>query len=172
MRIYRDILGEFCRASPDTAAQIRDAMEQRDYALYTTVVHGVKSALRSIGAEEMGNCAANLEAAGNRGDTLVIEKDTERLLEGIGALTEGIGGVLARWSEGGKTREDAVLSKPMLEAIKTSLIEMDISTVNKLLMDGMDSVLNDGARSSLLEIEKDILLFEYANAIAKIDALL
>jgi CheY-like chemotaxis protein len=171
-RIYRDLLEEFCRSSSGLTIQIRKAMEQEDYVLYTTIVHGIKSALRIIGAEALGNCAASLEISGNRKDASTIRENTGMLLEGIDTLTKHIGDAFARDAAKVEERGSAVLSGSQLEAIKTALIDMDIATVNELLMECMGSALNDDARSKLLEIENDILLFEYESAIAKIDALL
>ncbi|GHU32352.1 hypothetical protein AGMMS50256_22320 [Betaproteobacteria bacterium] len=172
MRSYKDILMEFSMSAPGTIIQIQEAMEQKDYVLYTTVVHGIKSALRNIGAKMLGKCAEILETAGNDKNAEQIEKYTGTLLKALGDLSEQINAALAKNTIRVDAPESAGLSAPRLAAIKTALLEMDISTVNKLLMELMDSVTDDGDKHKLLKMENDILLFEYENAIKKIDDLL
>ncbi|GHU17885.1 hypothetical protein FACS189475_02440 [Betaproteobacteria bacterium] len=172
VRSYKDILMEFNMSAPDLIIQIREAMEQKDHVLYTTGVHGMKGALRIIGAKMLGKCVEILEAAGNNKDAERIEKYTETFLKAVVDLSKQIDAALAKNAAKPDAPEGAGLSALQLAAIRTALLDMDITTVNRLLVELSNSTTDDGAKHKLLEMENDILMFEYENAIKKIDDLL
>ena len=58
--------------------------------LFTTTVHGVKSALANIGERQLSDIALRLEQAGNNGDITVISKETPEFIITLGSLMEKI----------------------------------------------------------------------------------
>jgi signal transduction histidine kinase/CheY-like chemotaxis protein/HPt (histidine-containing phosphotransfer) domain-containing protein len=169
-RNYEGILMEFCISTPGLIGQAREAIGQQDYYLYTTIVHGIKSALRVIGAKMLGKCAEILEAAGNSKDADQIEKYSETFLKAVSDLSEQINNSLTMNAATAKAfGSGAGLNASQLMAIKTALLDMDNSSVNKLLVELVNSTTSHDEKHKLLEIENDILLFEYESAIKKID---
>jgi CheY-like chemotaxis protein len=58
-----------------------------DIALYTTTVHGLKSALANIAETKLSDMAFNLEKAGSRGETDVILRDTPIFIDALKEIT-------------------------------------------------------------------------------------
>ena len=80
-KLFLDILKDYYTAIPKKAKLIQNYKDNQEWHNYTIEVHALKSASKQIGAYELSDKAAALEAAGNAGDTDMIQKDTDSLLE-------------------------------------------------------------------------------------------
>lgn len=80
-KLFMDILKDYYTAIPKKARLIQSYKDNQEWHNYTIEVHALKSASKQIGAYELSDKAAALEAAGNAGDTDMIQKDTDSLLE-------------------------------------------------------------------------------------------
>ncbi|MDR2103778.1 MAG: response regulator, partial [Treponema sp.] len=169
---YMRILSIFCRDSQERIVQIKDAADSGDITLYTTLVHALKSACRSIGALSCGDFAARLEEAGHKGDWDAIRRDTAGFLEELQNVTDNILSVLEKDAEKSDEPETAELSSLQLEFLKEALLNMDIELVNKLITDYTGKPLDKKTRDFIADIEQHILLFDYEKAVEKLNRLL
>ena len=64
---YIKVLQGYCEDSDHYAVQMEQLYENRDWKNYTISIHGLKSALRSVGAVQLGELARLLEYAGKEG---------------------------------------------------------------------------------------------------------
>ena len=76
---YIETLRTYKESAPQTISDIEKYWEQRDILNLTTMVHGIKSSSRTIGASELADLAERLEKAGRIGD-----EDT--LIDGLSEL--------------------------------------------------------------------------------------
>ena len=76
---YIETLRTYKESAPQTISDIEKYREQRDILNLTTMVHGIKSSSRTIGASELADLAERLEKAGRIGD-----EDT--LIDGLSEL--------------------------------------------------------------------------------------
>ena len=76
---YLETLRTYKESAPQTISDIEKYWEQRDILNLTTMVHGIKSSSRTIGASELADLAERLEKAGRIGD-----EDT--LIDGLSEL--------------------------------------------------------------------------------------
>ena len=76
---YLETLRTYKDSAPQTIADIENYWEKRDILNLTTMVHGIKSSSRVIGASELSDLAEKLEKAGRVGDE-------ETLFDGLGDL--------------------------------------------------------------------------------------
>jgi signal transduction histidine kinase/DNA-binding NarL/FixJ family response regulator/HPt (histidine-containing phosphotransfer) domain-containing protein len=166
---YLRVLSIFRRDAEDRAASIARAVETGDTALYTTMVHALKSAARSIGAGGFGDAAERLESAGKQSDAAVIARDTPDLLAQLRALIDNIADFLrsAEPDEG----NTAALSPEQRGTLRQALADMDMARIDALIDEYGKLPLSADARRVLDQIEEDILLFEYDAAIAKINGI-
>ncbi|MCR5468306.1 MAG: Hpt domain-containing protein [Lachnospiraceae bacterium] len=65
----------------DTYKKIEKAFEESDIENYTILVHGLKSASRTIGLMELGSLAEKLQDAGKIGDKEFIAEHNAELLQ-------------------------------------------------------------------------------------------
>ena len=78
---YLEVLKIYANAVIDGANRIESYYNAEDWLNYTTKVHALKSSSRIIGADELSDKAARLEAAGNADNIDEIRRATPSLLE-------------------------------------------------------------------------------------------
>ena len=87
-QLYMTVLNEYYRAISSKAEVIKKYHEAGDIRNYTVEVHSLKSTSRQIGAMELGELAAQLEAAGKEYNTKLIDEKTDTMLAMYLALKE------------------------------------------------------------------------------------
>jgi len=90
-KIYMRIMGVFHKSGPEKINEIKNALSAGDLRLYTTYVHGLKSALASIGATELSAAALALEMAGREENRKYIDEHTPMFISGLESLLANIG---------------------------------------------------------------------------------
>jgi seryl-tRNA(Sec) selenium transferase len=98
----------------------------------------------------------------------VIAKETGTFLAALRDLADNI-----QKSQGqrfAESEEEGNLTKLQMETLRSALISMDITAVNRLTVEYMTLALNEKARKTLSDIENHILMFDYDKAIEAIDA--
>ncbi len=78
--LFMSVLETYYKGMDKKAEAIRTYWNDKKYREYTIEVHSLKSSSRQIGANELADLAASLEAAGNNGDVALIDEKTEQLL--------------------------------------------------------------------------------------------
>ncbi len=78
---YINILRGFCEECDDSDAFVEEMFEKQDWHNYTIAVHGIKGAMRSIGAIKISELARQLEMAGKEGRIDFILEHHNELLE-------------------------------------------------------------------------------------------
>lgn len=78
---YLSVVDTFRSSISDKADEIERFYRDGDIENYTIKVHALKSSARIIGASVLSGMAADLEAAGDAGDTATIDRDTGELLK-------------------------------------------------------------------------------------------
>jgi len=171
IRIYLDILADFCRDTELRMEKIYDALAQKDAKLYVTLVHALKGAARSIGATETGEKAFWLEKTSSKGNLDAVRGKTNDLNEDVRALIKNIMTIVER-NEVADNEEDTEISALRLETLKAALQEMDIEAVNRILLVFSGLSLDKETKDKISEIEQLVLMFEYEKAIEKINEFL
>ena len=87
---YYKILQGYCKDGDLQAKQLEEVYRKQDWKNYTIIVHGLKSAMFSIGAEKIANQAKELENAGKKEDFAYILKNHINLLEDYQHLLENL----------------------------------------------------------------------------------
>ena len=168
--VYLNILIDFCKDAEARLSQISDTMEKKDTKLYTTLVHALKGAARSIGAVETGEKASWLEKAAAREDLAAIKDKTFDLQENVRALINNIKATVEQL-EAEDSRELSDISSLHLTELTKALSDMDIEAVNKMLVDYASLALDTKTKELIGEVEQLVLMFEYDKAIEKIKEL-
>jgi signal transduction histidine kinase/CheY-like chemotaxis protein len=168
---YLRVLRIFYNDAEERFARIKNAAAEGDAKLYTTMVHALKSAARSVGATEFGDFAEALEAAGRARDIPIIRRRTDELLNQLRALLANIKDFLERHTLEVET-SDLTLSKEQLENLNRALSNMKVSEIDSLIMEYKALPISRATRDALESIEENILLFEYEKAAAGINEML
>ncbi len=108
-----NILCVYCDDNDDTGKLAKESFEKADWANYTIAVHGLKSAMFSVGATKVSEMAKKLELAGKEGRIDYIKAHHHELMNEYEALLERL-----RQSNILKTmtsEEDEINGLPVLE---------------------------------------------------------
>jgi signal transduction histidine kinase/CheY-like chemotaxis protein/HPt (histidine-containing phosphotransfer) domain-containing protein len=173
-KAYKKVLAVFAGDADERITQIQAALSESDLNLYTTLVHAIKGASRSIGADYIGGLAAELEEAGHAENLVMIQEKTGVFLEKLQILRDSIAETLDLSDKNGEDAggKETAFSALDLEGLREALAGMETGLVNKKLAEYGEAVLQKQVRDCIDGIEQDVLLFEYDKAIEKIDALL
>ncbi len=119
LKIYHDSL--------DTNAEIlKQALEGEDFKNYTIKVHALKSSLRTIGAEALGEEAQTLEEAGKKEDVALIRAHGEDFIQRCKRLRDALTPVFEKEEEKEeKPQADPELLAEVYEALRKAAEEMD-----------------------------------------------
>ena len=87
---YVKILQNFCKGAGDSSELAERLFREQDWTNYTIAVHGIKGAMRSIGANKVSELAKELEFAGREGRIAFITGHHARMIEEYRKLLEGL----------------------------------------------------------------------------------
>ena len=167
---YFEVLRSFATNTSPLLELMKDVGREQ-LADYTIIVHGIKGASRSIGADSFANVAERLEVAAKAGDFEFISTHNASFLQSAWQLISEINDMLARVypekSKQKKDKPDMDLLKKLLDACKC----FDTDAIDKALTeldlyeyesggDLIDVILKSANQYNFKEIkEKLIALF-------------
>jgi HPt (histidine-containing phosphotransfer) domain-containing protein len=165
--------------------EIQKSLAIHDISLYTTYVHSLKSASRSIGAIKTSESARILEDAGKSGDSIFVEKFNPIFITELEDLAGNIETALSAIAQQDmnqpdqETAQDADLKKQNmatlainLNRLKRELETMNIGMVNELISSLQLEKWGKEIDDFILQISRQVLLFDYEEAVQCINSLL
>ncbi|MCL2627898.1 MAG: ATP-binding protein [Oscillospiraceae bacterium] len=175
--LYLDILATFLDEGSERMTQLHEYRNTGDLRMYTICVHALKGALANIGAAELSEIAATLEAAGDRKNMDYIEAHTDRFLTGIHKLLDSVKSVLKKTARSTNiskpvTQEDTAEFVSLLRELRAALDDMDAGTMNRTLEELLSSALTEQSLSTIRTISKHILMAEFEDAERIVDNLI
>ncbi len=85
---YRKILTSYSQTGDANREKLEELFANEDWKNYTIMVHGIKSAMLSIGATHLSGLAKDLEAAGKRQDIFYIKEHHAKMIEEYRCMIE------------------------------------------------------------------------------------
>jgi HPt (histidine-containing phosphotransfer) domain-containing protein len=181
---YKQVLSQFCRdlekrlpyfdKIPFGKGEQLTGDLTGDFAIHLAIhAHAIKSAAATIGADELSQAAAELEAAGKAWE---VEKIRSRLPGFCADLKETLGNIQKMLNESGDgAGETGTENQEELHAafstLKTALDAKDMETIDIMLEKIKGSATNVETKQKILDIEDTILLSKFKAASEKIDEL-
>jgi CheY-like chemotaxis protein len=156
------IIAVFCKDGAQKIEELRKCLETDNYSLYTTHVHGLKSAAANAGESELSELAKELETAGKNGDFAFIKEHNEPFLAALQKRLSSINEVL---QANRKESADLETLKTELLKLRDVLCDFDFAAFSEIA-----NVLRDFPQAE--NILQSALVGEYEEAISEIDALL
>ena len=170
VKSYQKILGVFCKDGRQKLIELEECFSCSNASLYTTYVHGLKSALGNIGAEKLAKDAEKLELSD---DWDYVAKNHSAFMHELNVLLQNIDDALAdSAASGGSAAVDKEKLKLNLRRLKQSLSDMDFGGMKAaadILMEYEEAPDIGGIIKVILH---DRLAGEYDAAISGIDGLL
>jgi HPt (histidine-containing phosphotransfer) domain-containing protein len=178
---YQQVLALFIKDAQERLPPLRQIPGQGRLQGFTTQVHALKSALASIGAEELSEKAARLEAAGKAGALPQIREELPPFVDALSALGAEIAAALKAAPPGGLPSEEAPLPEgfsgpgeltPLLEELYAALENRRAAETDRLLGELERKNLDLRTREELERIAGELLVSEFDRAAALVKALL
>lgn len=133
-KLYFAIMEKYYKTIKSKIETIKSSEVAEDITTYTIEVHALKSSSKQIGAMELSDMAAELEACGNAKDIATIHAKTDALLDRYRGYIEVF---MPLFDKG----EEQTAKKPTAPAdILNALFDEMMVAVDDLDMDGMEAV--------------------------------
>lgn len=159
---YRKVLTSYSQTGDGNREKIEQLFAKEDWENYTIAVHGIKSAMLSIGATHLSGLAKQLEAAGKKKDISYIKAHHARMVEEYRCIIEKLkaSSLVGEETEEKKSEEQ---SKPadieQLPLLADSVFEQCIQEFEKAMYE------LDGAQ--MLTILEELERHRYAGVALK-----
>jgi CheY-like chemotaxis protein len=172
MQAYYHVMKSYYRDGCKKIDEMETAYKDRDFHLLSIYAHALKSASASIGAANLSEQAKALEFAASQRDTGFVLMHFEPFLASLKPLLDAIERVIRENDESEKKLDgDPEWLHIQLAEIKDALEAMDIAKVDRVMSDLSSKSWGRAVREKLDMISERILIAEYEQAIAQIDAL-
>jgi CheY-like chemotaxis protein len=136
-----------------------------DIELFTTTVHGMKSALAIIGEADLSNAAFRLEQAGNNRDLDVISAETPGFIDSLRSLVENFrSGVIT--GDTVPSQDDMGFLREKLNEIKTACEKFNMRAARTALADLKQKKWSREISGMIDEISVSILRGEFKNVVS------
>jgi HPt (histidine-containing phosphotransfer) domain-containing protein len=171
--LYLDTLYEFHKDGLERTGEIRKSLEGKDYDLYSTHVHGIKSALRIIGAIDLSDDAYKLELAGDNKDADYIEMHNSNFLHNLTQLLDGVDEMLVMYEESIPTPDinmdeyNAALTK-----LKEALEDYDTQSIHRIVSQLQNMTRGHPSNADIRKISDHITESDFDEAIEELEQLI
>lgn len=179
MEFYLELLEGFAQDAPRKEKGMDDFFKQGDFDNYRIIVHALKSAAKTVGADVLSEMARNAEDAAKNHDAGYIEEHQEGLLAKYREVVQCISEATASDETGSKeeTPESMELSgdefMKQLSELRGSLDTFEADRAEALISEMSGAVYRGTSVGRLLqETRQDVEDFEFGAALAKIEALM
>lgn len=152
---YLKVLRGYCEDWNQTGILAEQSFEQQDWKNYTIAVHGLKSAMKSIGATDISEAARKLEFAGKEYRIDYIMENHGRLMEKYRALFESLRSNDWIWPEGMTLQADDAGDEQLLELEVLEEEQLD----EKIAL--MEEAMYNLEDERLLEIVTELEKYQY-----------
>jgi signal transduction histidine kinase/CheY-like chemotaxis protein len=176
---YTQVLSLFCKDTQDRLPLLQKTPEADTLKAFVTQIHALKSALASIGAQDISSLAAGLEAAGKAGDTAFISKHLPDFVKMLKELTENIHTALQLNKTAAPDLESPIAHSSLLIAhsslfheLADALSSQKISEIKRILNTLNQQTLGSQLKKTLELISDQVLMTEFDSALKIVNEVL
>ena len=170
--IYEKLLKLTVREFANRVRNLNDFLAKGDLHSFCIEVHGLKSALANIGAEDLSAQARNMEDASGREDAAFCISNLPRFLQGLGSLNSCLTEAFARESQNSGPLTIPPELPPVFEKLRDAFGKNDFSAIDE----GMESLnaLKAGGvlKEEIDKINEAVLMIDYKGAMEVMQRLL
>jgi HPt (histidine-containing phosphotransfer) domain-containing protein len=185
VELYRQVMDLFCKDAEERLPLLQTVPDSDSLPAFITHVHALKSASASIGAAEVSDKAAKLEAAGKAADVEFIQKNLSVFANTLAELVKGI----RSWeseqeilngetvysttphSDEGSPLDNAAVTQ-LLRELAAALETKNAGEIDRILEDIMQQTLDTKTKKALDAISDNVLMTEFESAAEIVRSLL
>jgi HPt (histidine-containing phosphotransfer) domain-containing protein len=169
---YFKVLTLFCKDAEGRLPLLQTAPEPESLPTFITQVHSLKSISSSIGAQEVSNRAAELEAAAKTGNLAILQENLAGFVEQLTELIKNIKAVLELQNAEKKEPPPVPSPQTLLKELKAALESQNTTEIDRILEELNKKTLDSKTTEALGKISDDVLMTEFDNALKTVSALL
>jgi signal transduction histidine kinase/HPt (histidine-containing phosphotransfer) domain-containing protein/DNA-binding NarL/FixJ family response regulator len=171
---YKQVLSMFRTDVQDRLLLLCSAPTADALPVYITQVHALKSASASLGAEEVSDKAARLEAAGRAGNLAFVRENLPDFTRQLEELIKGITAALSEDAVTGAPSGSAGSSLPVseLNELAVALKSQSAPDIDRFLDELGKKTLDVKTREAVDKISDAVLMAEFDKALEIISGLL
>ncbi|GHS90163.1 hypothetical protein AGMMS49957_15370 [Synergistales bacterium] len=180
---YIEVLKLFCKDATERLEILKETPDKAGLPLFTTQVHTLKSALASIGAEDISRMAATLEEAGKNSEIDFIEAELPAFHDNLSGLIDRIKLILAEYAREGENEvidlelevTDGELSSKCQEALsrlKSALLSENVGKIDALLKELEAMSIEPETKETLSDVAGLVLVSEFVAGAEMVDGLI
>ncbi len=175
LRGYWEILRKYLAEGNRLKSGIEQSLMENDIDRFTYFVHTLKSSSGSIGAKKIFDKAKFLEKAGSIKDVTTIEKHVDSFLESLGTLLANIKKALesqVNEKDQRSQEEEVEMFRDELLRLRHSLESFDFHQADRIIGALCQACQNSRMKEILNDINDELLVSSFEDAIEKINRLL
>jgi CheY-like chemotaxis protein len=144
------------------------------FAVLTMQVHALKSASAALGATELSEAAAALEAAGRKGDSDFILRELPSFTISLAKLAESISEIKQEQQRGEAVLPQSAIADilPVLIALKKALVEKKQWEIDSLLEELSKETIAPDIRKAAETISDQVLMAEFEEAMKTLEEIM
>jgi len=171
---YESVLKIYYENILTKASEIEGYFEKADWPNYTILVHALKSSSRIIGAKELSEHAAALEAAGNAGDEEKIRNETADLLKKYRSYADILSSALGLGPDEEKDEDELeeisdAMYRDAVNTMKDFAKMYDYDNIVFVIDSLKDYRLPIGGREKLKEVRAGVESFAWEKVVEKLE---
>jgi len=172
---YEEVLSMFCRDAKKRLPLLQKIPEVDALPTFITQVHGLKSASSSMGANEISEEAAELEAAGKAQDMAYIREHLGAFAKKVAELVHNIEKAMGNMKpENEKSLEQSVLitHSSLFHELYEALQSQKMTEITRILKTLSQQVQEPKLKKILTQIADHVFMTEFDDAIKIVEELL
>lgn len=160
---YMDILRTFSNDYEKRDKELHGMIEADDIQAFTTNIHGLKSASRYVGADEVSDLAAKLEEAGQKNDKEFIDSHFEECMTLYKTVCQNIQNYLGKETvqKNAFPKGDIQTLKATAELLKQYAYDMDIVNFEEELKKVANYTWDDIIKAKLDDVSQAAYSYDY-----------
>lgn len=134
-KLFMQVLREYYLSVGSRSEALTRMLKENDISNYTINVHSLKSTSRQIGADELGELAADLEKAGKTNNVSFIRSNHDKLMEMCRSVEDILRGVFPDESIGEKPANtaDSETTLALLDELQAALECFDTLAIDEII---------------------------------------
>jgi two-component system, sensor histidine kinase and response regulator len=170
---YKQVLAMFCKDAQERLPLMQKTPETDALISFVTNVHALKSAAASIGAKNVSESAAELEAAGKATDIAFIREHLPGFAQQLTELIINIDKALKQKSpENSSASSPRADHSPLFKELASALKSRNAADIDRILEELNQKNTDSKTKTALEKISDDVLMTEFDNAAKTIEELL
>jgi len=179
LAVYKQVLTIFCKDAQEKLSLMQTIPQEGNFSAFTIHVHALKSALKSIGADDVSAKAAALEAAGKDEDEAFISENFPGFARTLKELMENISAALqlsestAPDSKSSVSHSSFISSNSSLfKELAGALERQNTADIDRIIVALGEKQPDDQTREALNKISDEVLVTEFESALKTIEEVL